>query len=288
MSETIVFKVGHKYENVKGVYEVIDIKDESMTIRWGNGEQVSTPKDLQRRILERIQFEKDRHEQLNNTAGSKTKKRAGSAGKVFTGLDNSDFKNSISQTSWRNRTGLGGIVAKKIISNKFNLNSWAVAGTPAVQWCDIKLRKQKDQKLQANFYAQVDENNLYYGLCIERPDSSNNIKNDWDAFLSWLDNEQNEIWLNTIASENDLYIYDLNKKCFNDTIRSCNGKWKKENEDITSLCDFFKNLHQFNQTVITISKIDKKEDIIAQKEGISDTISSLFNTLMPVYEYIAS
>jgi len=285
MSETIVFKVGNKYENVKGIYEVIDIKDESMTIRWGNGEQVSTPKDLQRRILERIEFEKDRLEQLNNkTVVSKKKKIAG---KIFTGFENSDFKNSISQTSWRNRTGIGGAVAKKIISDKYNLNSWAVSGTPAVQWCDIKLRKQKDEKLQANFYAQVNEHGLYYGLCIERPDTSSNLKNDWDSFLAWLGNEQHENWLNGIAQENDLCIYDLNKKCFNDTIRPHDGKWKKEKEEIVSLSDFFNNLHKLNQTVISITKIDKKETVITEKEGIIDTISSLFNKLMPIYEYIA-
>lgn len=286
MSEPIVFKVGNKYENMKGVYEVISIDDELLTIRWGNGEQISTPKDLQRRILERIQFEKDRKEEVKNkAANAKNKKRAG---KVFTGFENSDFKNSISQTTWRNRTCLGGAVAKKINSDKYNFNSWAVSGIPAIHWCDIKLRKQKDEKLQANFFAQVDEKNLYYGLCFDRPDSSTIMKNHWEAFLSWLGNEQNASWLNGISRENDLVVYDANRKCFNYKIRPHEeGKWKKENEDIISLPDFFNNLHQINRTVISIAKIEKKETAIPEKEGISDSISSLINTLMPIYEYVA-
>ena len=58
MSEKIEFEVGHKYENMKGVYEVISINDGSMIILWENGEQISTSTDLQRRIIERIQREK--------------------------------------------------------------------------------------------------------------------------------------------------------------------------------------------------------------------------------------
>ncbi len=58
MSEKIEFEVGHKYKNMKGVYEVISIDDDSMIIRWKNGEQVSSPIDLQRRIIQRLQREK--------------------------------------------------------------------------------------------------------------------------------------------------------------------------------------------------------------------------------------
>jgi len=58
MNEKIEFKVAHKYENMKGTYEVISISGDSMIIRWENGEQLSTPIDLQRRIIERMQREK--------------------------------------------------------------------------------------------------------------------------------------------------------------------------------------------------------------------------------------
>ena len=58
MSEKIDFKVGQKYENMKGIYEVISINRDSLIIRWENGDQTPTPIDTQRRIIERMQREK--------------------------------------------------------------------------------------------------------------------------------------------------------------------------------------------------------------------------------------
>ena len=58
MNEKIDFKVGQKYENMKGIYEVISINRNFLTIRWENGDQTSTPIDTQHRIIERMRREK--------------------------------------------------------------------------------------------------------------------------------------------------------------------------------------------------------------------------------------
>jgi len=78
MSEKIEFEVGHKYKNMKGVYEVISINDDSMIIRWKNGEQISTSTDLQRRIIQRMQREKqerDNEKMQNQPKEPKSKTR---------------------------------------------------------------------------------------------------------------------------------------------------------------------------------------------------------------------
>jgi hypothetical protein len=74
MSEMIDFKVGQEYENMKGVYEVISINGNSMNIRWENGVQTSTPIDLQCRILERMQREKQEIDEKNIENQSKKAK----------------------------------------------------------------------------------------------------------------------------------------------------------------------------------------------------------------------
>ena len=77
MSEKIEFEVGHKYKNMKGVYEVISINDDSMIIRWKNGEQVSSPIDLQRRIIQRMQREKqERDNEKKQNQPKEPKKKA--------------------------------------------------------------------------------------------------------------------------------------------------------------------------------------------------------------------
>ena len=60
--DEIRFEVGGKYENMKGVYEVIAIRRDSMDIRWENGEEITTPIELQQRIIERMRHEKEMEE----------------------------------------------------------------------------------------------------------------------------------------------------------------------------------------------------------------------------------
>jgi hypothetical protein len=83
MTEEIKFEIGEKYENMKGAFEVLAIRRDSMDIRWEDGEEISTSIDLQRRIIERMQFEKE----LEITqAAQKTQKSQGigrQRGKTF-------------------------------------------------------------------------------------------------------------------------------------------------------------------------------------------------------------
>jgi hypothetical protein len=283
MSDRIEFKVGHEYKNMKGTYEVVSIHDDFMTIRWENGEEVSTQIDLQRRIIERLNYEKERKRQ-EIQAAEKTA-RARKSGNKFKGFEETDFKNNITKTTWRNRGCLGGHVAKQISSEKFKFNSWAVSRIPEIHWDDVKHREKKGTWLQAKFFARVDESNLYYGLTVERPDAAE-TKNEWDNFMSWLKDRENERRLNHIAAENDIYIYDSERKCFSDVIRPCDGIWKAGEKDIVSLPEFFDNLSQMFRTEINIAKIVNKEYALSRNENIIEDIALLINTLLPVYQSV--
>ena len=48
------FEVGEKYENMKGIYEVLSIDRNTMRIRWDSGEEISTTVSLQSRIIMRM------------------------------------------------------------------------------------------------------------------------------------------------------------------------------------------------------------------------------------------
>ncbi len=53
----IQFEVGQKYENMKGVYEVLAIEGNAMRIRWESGEEIMTTVSLQRQIIMRMRQE---------------------------------------------------------------------------------------------------------------------------------------------------------------------------------------------------------------------------------------
>ena len=53
----IQFEVGQKYENMKGIYEVLSIEGNAMRIRWESGEEIMTTVCLQRQIIMRMRQE---------------------------------------------------------------------------------------------------------------------------------------------------------------------------------------------------------------------------------------
>lgn len=294
MSENIEFEVGHKYENMKGVYEVISINGDSMIIRWKNGEQISTSTDLQSRIIQRMQREKQErdNERMQNQPKEPKRKNRKSTSKYrtqFKGFEESDFKKNVTETNWRSRSCLGGAVTERLSSDKFNLNSWAVYRMPAIHWADVKHRGRDDISLQAKFFAQVDENYLYYGFYIERSDNPTHVKNDWNTFISWLQDAKNEYWLNEIVSEHNLGIYDLEEKSFSGIIKSSNEKWEihndeMHNEEILSLSNLLDELPKKRWVDLHIAKKVNKDEVLTKGETIADDISALFEILMPLYE----
>lgn len=294
MIEKIDFNVGHKYENMKGVYEVISISGDSMIIRWENGEQTSTPIDLQRKIIERMQREKEERDikKIQNEPKKpkhKNNKFTSKHGAKFKGFKESDFKKNVTETNWRSRSCLGGAVTERLYSDRFNFNSWAVYRMPAIHWKDVKHRGRDDIWLQAKFIAQVDENYLYYGFYIERSDNPTDVKNDWNTFISWLKDAKNESWLNEIVSEHNLGIYDLEENSFSGTIKSFNEKWKIHNnkihsEGMLSLSNFLDKLPKKCWIDLHIAKKVSKDEVLIKGEKIADDISALFEILMPLYE----
>jgi len=58
----IKFQVGQKYENMKGVYEVLSTDGNSMRIRWASGEEIATTMSLQRQIIMRMRREQKNRE----------------------------------------------------------------------------------------------------------------------------------------------------------------------------------------------------------------------------------
>ena len=78
------FEVGKKYENVKGVYEVLSIDKNEMRIRWENGEEVNTTIYLQNRIIERIQNEKEEKEKQAKKAKKANKPKKAKKAKKAT------------------------------------------------------------------------------------------------------------------------------------------------------------------------------------------------------------
>ena len=283
----IEFKIGQEHENMKGVYKVLAIDRDAMCICWEDGEEITTTVALQSRIIERM------HQELalirGNRGGKSKQPHFPEYVSKFEGLKEDDFSKDVAGATWRHYNSLGGAVAVRLNSDEFEIASWPRYGLSAIHWDDLNHRRHDDFRLQAKFFARLDENCLYFGLYIERSNQEKDAQDDWNAFIAWLRDAKNDSWLNKVVSEHDLSIYDIKEEgAFTGTIMSAGGKWRLFNEgqeqEIESLADFLEDLTDSTWVDLQIAKIVKKDKVVTRGVEIADDIARLFEILMPLYE----
>jgi len=286
MQEDIRFEVGEKYENMKGTFEVIAIHRDQMEIRWENGEEISTSIALQQRIIERMQHEKEM-EKEQQAQKKKAKTASAKARKPFSGFEADDFTLSVSKTNWRARGQLGGIVARKLSSQSFKFNSWAVLRKPETQWLDIDRQKQHDLAGQAKFHARVDDDNLFFGFHLPRLHPSPETS-DWSRVMEWLKKPENESWLLKQCSTHALCLRDLSEQGFAGILDVQEDQWVYHQGDdepavVDSLGGFLSSAAEAGQIDLRIEKGMDKKAAIAKKQAVAADLAALFGTLLPLY-----
>jgi len=283
----IEFKIGQEHENMKGVYKVLAIDRDTMCIRWESGEEVTTTVALQSRIIERMHRERAL---IRTKKGGKRKQLQPSEyASKFEGLKEEDFSEDVAGATWRHYDSLGGAVAVRLNSDKFDIASWPRYELSAIHWDDLNHRRYDDFRLQAKFFARLDKSRLYFGFYVERSDQEEDTKKDWNAFITWLRNAENDSWLNEVAFKHDLSICDVKEEgAFAGIITSDGGKWrlsnKRKKQKIESLADFLDGLADNTRVDLQIAKIVKKKEVVSRGVEIADDIARLFEMLMPLYE----
>jgi hypothetical protein len=283
----IEFKVGQEHENMKGVYKVLAVNRDTLCICWENGEEMTTTVALQNRIIERLQ--RERALIRSNRGGKSKQPKLPEYVTKFEGLKNDDFSKDVAGATWRHYDSLGGAVAVRLKSDKFDIASWPRYGLSSIYWGDFDHRRQNDFSLQAKFFARLDESRLYFGFCVERSDQEEDTKEDWNAFITWLRNAENDSWLNKVTSKHDLSICDVKEQgAFAGTIISVGKKWclsnKGREQEIESLADFLDSLTDGTWVDLQIAKIVEKAEAVPRGVEIADDIARLFELLLPLYE----
>jgi hypothetical protein len=291
MNEEIRFEVGEKYENMKGVFEVVAIHRDQMEIRWENGEEISTPIALQQRIIERMQHEKEMEEE-QQAQKKKAKTSAAKASQPFAGFESSDFNVAVSKTNWRGRGQLGGLVTRQLSGKTFKYNSWAVLRKPEIQWLDSDRQKQSDLAHQAKFYARVDAESLFFGFQVPHTHPAPET-NHWNRILKWLGKPENDTWLMKQCIAHNLYFCDLSGKGFNGRLFVQNDRWGHcQNDDSTTEIDslgaFLSALDQTGEIDLRIERCVDKQAAIEKKQSIAADLAALFGSLTPLYAAAAT
>lgn len=278
------FNVDGQYENEKGIFTVISIHKEKMVIRWENGEEISTDIELQRRILERREWEK--LNKLAEGAVGKSSKSGSRKKPAFTGFAPTDFKKSASGTTWRSRSQLGEAITQKIDTNRFQFKSWAFSHKPEMHVQDIKHHGHEAPDYHARFFVRVDQNSLHYGFRVARSDDKDDVSTDWDTFIYWLTQQENEETLRSIAAEDELTVCNI-KTPSSGTLRASDNGWhnsesgqKPVTETLAAYIDGTPETKAFD---LEFSTTINKNEAVESGLDIAENIAQLFTRLLPLY-----
>lgn len=288
----IEFKTGQEHENMKGAFKVLTVKKGEMCICWESGEETTTSSALQGRIIQRIDQERAIIRARRGEKSKKKKAKPSEYAGTFAGLKEGDFSEDITDATWRHYNHLGGAVAVRLASDKFDIGSWPRYGLPEIQWADLDHRRDNDFRLQAKFFARLDNKSFYFGFCIGRLNRENNGKADWEALIEWLRELENDTWLRETALNHNLSIYDTkDEAAFTGAIKPAGGKWTRlngdEEETFESLADFLGNLAEDTWVDLEIAHVMQKKKAVDRALEIADDVAGLFETLMPLYEAAA-
>jgi hypothetical protein len=277
------FNVDEQYENEKGVFRVISIQGDEMIIRWENGEEIRTEIDLQLRIAERRQREKQERESAGNPSPKSTPREK----TVFSGFAPTDFKKSGSGTTWRSRSQLGAAVAQKIDTTRFKFNSWAFGNKPEMHVQDIEHHGHAETDYQARFFIRVDYRALYYGFRVARPDNKGGTSTDWNAFSGWLNQQENEQMLHAIAVEDNLTVCNLTSPSSGTLLASDDG-WRADESGRQpckeALTGYINDTPETRPFDLQLAGTIDKDDAVACGRDIVGNIAQLFTRLLPLYQ----
>ncbi len=290
--QSIEFVVGETYENEKGPFKVLSIERNAMVIEWESGESTETTVSFQRRIQERRRWERQMKEKKAAASSSKARSAAGrKQGSTFEGFRPEDFKKAISRTPWRSRSQFGGAVTSRLQSSRLNFNSWAAKRRNEVHWADSDHWKKKSVDYPAKFFARADQETLAWGFYIERPDPGRKISPDWDRFLNWLGQEDNDEWLRGVAREQGLVVYDAHQRSFDGVLEPGDESWILNGDAAASknkkLVEVIANWPEDSWLDLMIAKRISKDEAIGRGRDVATEVALLFGELFPLYEAAA-
>jgi hypothetical protein len=273
----IEFKVDEEYKNEKGVFRVISIHREQMVIRWEDGEEIQTDIELQHRIAERRQREKQKP-----PAAIKAMDKP-----VFAGFLPTDFKKSAAGTIWRSRNQLGEAVTQKIGTTQFKFKSWAFSNKSEMHVQDIKQHRQETIDYQAKFVVRVDQQALHYGFRVERSANRDALSTNWEAFNRWLAQQGNEQMLHAIAFKENLTVCNLTTPSSgilsaSDEGWSVNDNGQQSGKETVAV--YINDTQESEPFDLEIAATIDKDDAVACGSKIIANIAQLFTQLLPLYQ----
>ncbi len=174
------FEVGKPYRNRAGEYVVVAIDGDQMTIRYQDGRTLVTRVELQARIWENIQFERqmaraeERKQQAleaRRAARARTARaRRAPAQPTFAGFQASDFEPKARGIAWASRRKVGAVLAHALNQRPGgSFDHWIVPRRSKIHIARKEYYDLEVGETNAVLFVSVNERGVSYGYQVNRP-----------------------------------------------------------------------------------------------------------------------
>jgi hypothetical protein len=302
------FEVGKTYRNRAGEYTVVAIDGDKMKIRYAGGGTLDTSVEIQARIWENIQFEKQvaRTEERRRQArearleARRRKKRARARPK-FEGFQAEDFEPKTRGIAWSTRKELGRVVAYDLASRtKGDFGYWIIPREEGVNVARKEHFEREERENLSLFFVRTDEHGMFYGLRVSRPTGKASSKRHWSAFLNALSDEpavRSALRSAMVDHELNMDVYAMETSygpVGRITVEDDGFLWEHETaEQVTSRSMNWEELIEYLQSLTPGKRCDlyvrgrqSAEQAIKAGAGVSKEIADIFESLVPVYDAI--
>ena len=285
------FEVGETYRNNLGEYEVISIDEPDMTIQLEDGRTIETTVKLQARIWKRVKWGETPQEADQARAAPRTSSQV-----QVQGAEGQGLPIGVKGTSWRARTGLGGLMADKLTEKTpYDFQSYAVYGRPEnhIVLPDYYDKKRPLEERQICLGSQRGTRPLRF---LHREEADPEKVWDWSRFVEALSTDEdlqddteetmrqmNLHWELYSGEEGDEFLGRA-KIADDETI-----EWEGADGEIQTLtwetfADLLQELDEDTWYHLYLCDVMEKDETIEQARRIAELTTDIFRMLLPLYE----
>lgn len=288
------FEIGGKYRNRLGEYEVVELKGDRMVIRYVDGTIQENSAKLQARILQNMQAEVQLR-QARKERQARSRRQPQRAGQALC-LHEVDFQEGVQGTSWRARSGLGGLLAQQMSElTRRDFQSYAVPRRPQVHVVQPERYDTGKRTREAKFILELDARRARYGFRVEKNSAQMDDSWDWKALLNALEGNE-KLWqlMGAVMRSMGLRWQVCGEDSSNPDVLviPSNGGllWhsldEKEHETL-SWPDFIANLEGMERdewcNLDLCVELDKEEAIAKGPELVKEVVE-VYRALLPLYD----
>ena len=288
------FKVGEKYRNRLGGYQVVSLDGSKMVIQYDDGGLLETTVEMQERIWLNVLADELARA---NEALARARPGSRSAARAFRGLHSSDFQEGVTGTSWRRKSNLGGLLAAKLSEDTpHEFESHVVRARPRLYITATAHYESKRSRWLAKLFLDLNETRARFGFCISSGNGAMDEPGDWDAFLKGLADETLQRKSEGAMRRANLHweIYDRDDELMIAQILPADEEaqliWQSPDGDQVETItwpDFVTKLGALAEeegcSLYLCSRMDKAQAIASGRE-LTSSLLQAFKDVLPIYE----